>query len=72
MPINDVIADGAPVEIWVRATIDLPGFSRGQEARVDPSIPHIAEALENRHLIAIDDPDRIGDRGDDAGPAAPL
>lgn len=53
--------DAEPVEIWARATINLPGLARGQEALVDPTVPYIGAALENRYLIAIDEPARDGE-----------
>lgn len=44
------------LELWVMATINLPGLSQGEYALVDPRVPYIATALEARYLVPVDSP----------------
>lgn len=49
------------VEIWVRATINLPELGQGEEVYVNPDVPYIARALERRYLIPVDEAEEAHD-----------
>lgn len=41
----------APVEILVRATINMPGLPAGATALVDPRVRYIKQALRMKYLV---------------------
>lgn len=49
----------------VRATINLPGLRRGEEAEVDPQVPYIARCLEARYIVEIEPEVDRGDGDED-------
>ena len=49
----------------VRATINLPGLARGQEAEADPEVTYIATCLEAGYLVEVET-----ESGEDRGAAA--
>lgn len=54
------VAATVELELWVMATINMPGLHVGELALVDPRVPYIANALEHRYLVAVDDPTTNG------------
>jgi hypothetical protein len=40
-------------DVLVRATVNLPGLSRGEEVLVDDSSPYMAECLEAKLLVPV-------------------
>lgn len=56
------------VEIYVRATINMPELAQGEEVWVDPEIPYIRNALEALFLIPVDAPEgEVNDGEADTG-----
>lgn len=41
--------------LLVRATINMRGLRRGEEAWVDQDVPYIAAALAAEHLVVVED-----------------